>query len=108
MNRQGPDSGTQYRSAIFPMNAEQTNTAKAYIAQLDKAKVFPAAIVTKIEPDKPFYPAEDYHQDYMTLNPSQPYIAINDLPKIGELKRFVPTLYRAKPVLVSAAQLSRK
>ena len=108
LNRQGPDSGTQYRSAIFPMNAEQANTAMAYIAQLDKSKVFPAAIVTKIESDKPFYPAEDYHQDYMTLHPSEPYIAYNDLPKIGELKRFFPTLYRAKPVLVSAAQSSRK
>ena len=86
------------------MNAEQAKTAKAYIAQLDQSKVFPAAIVTKIEPDKPFYPAEDYHQDYMTLNPSQPYIAIDDLPKIGELKRFFPALYRAIPVLVSAAQ----
>ena len=102
LNRQGPDHGTQYRSAIFPETAEQAAIATAYIDQLNQAHVFDAAVVTKIEPDRPFYAAEDYHQDYMTLNPRQPYIAINDLPKLGELKRFFPELYRDKPVLVSA------
>ncbi len=102
LNRQGPDTGTQYRSAIFPETAEQAELAKAYIDQLTQARAFDAAIATTIEPDRPFYPAEDYHQDYMTLNPREPYIAINDLPKIGELKRFFPELWRDKPVLVSA------
>ena len=103
LNRQGPDTGTQYRSAIFPGNAEQTRIAKAYIAQLNQARVFDAAIVTKIEPDKTFYPAEDYHQDFLTRNPAYPYIVINDLPKIDNLKRVFPGLYRADPVLVAAA-----
>ena len=102
LNRQGPDTGTQYRSAIFPESAEQAELAKAYIDQLGQARVFDAAIVTTIEPDRPFYPAEDYHQDYLTLHPREPYIAINDLPKLGELKRFFPDLWRDKPVLVSA------
>ena len=100
LNRQGPDIGPQYRSAIFPANAEQAETAKAYIAQLDKARVFDAAIVTRIEPDKPFYAAEDYHQDFMTRYPSHPYIVHNDLPKIESLKQFFPSLYRTRPVLV--------
>nr|WP_248806564.1 peptide-methionine (S)-S-oxide reductase MsrA [Pseudomonas sp. MWU13-2100] len=100
LNRQGPDSGTQYRSAIFPMNAEQESIAKAYIAQLDTAKAFPAAIVTRIEDGKVFYPAEGYHQNYLTLHPNAPYIAINDLPKVENLKRLEPQLYRADPVLV--------
>jgi peptide-methionine (S)-S-oxide reductase len=104
LDRQGPDRGTQYRSAIFPMNPEQTRIAKAYIGQLEDARAFPQAIVTKIEPGRQFYPAEAYHQDYLTLHPSQPYIAINDLPKIGELKRLFPGLYRAAPVLVAAAR----
>ncbi len=102
LNRQGPDTGTQYRSAIFPTNAAQGDVAKAYIAQLNQARVFDRAIVTKIEPDKAFYRAEDYHQDYLTLNPRQAYIAINDLPKLDELKKYFPDLYRAKPVLVMA------
>jgi peptide-methionine (S)-S-oxide reductase len=101
LNRQGPDSGTQYRSAIFPTNPEQARVAVAYIAQLDQAHVFPAPIVTKIEDGKTFYPAEAYHQNYLTLHPNQPYIAINDLPKIGELQRLFPGLYRADPVLVA-------
>ncbi len=100
LNYQGPDHGTQYRSAIFPLNAEQASVAKAYISQLGQARVFPGAIVTKIEPDKSFYPAEDYHQDYLTLNPREPYIVYNDLPKIADLKRLFPALYREKPVLV--------
>jgi peptide-methionine (S)-S-oxide reductase len=102
LNRQGPDTGTQYRSAIFPMNAAQADVAKAYIAQLNQARVFDRAIVTRIEPDKTFYRAEDYHQDYLTLNPRQPYIAINDLPKLDALKTSFPDLYRARPVLVTA------
>jgi peptide-methionine (S)-S-oxide reductase len=102
LNRQGPDVGTQYRSAIFPANAEQARVAKAYIAQLNQARVYDAAIVTKIEPGRDFYAAEDYHQDYMTLHPGQPYIVYNDLPKIDNLKKLFPDLYRADPVLVAA------
>jgi peptide-methionine (S)-S-oxide reductase len=107
LNRQGPDSGTQYRSAIFPANAEQADVAKAYIAQLDQAHVFKKAIVTRIEPDRTFYPAENYHQDFLTRNPGYPYIAINDLPKIEGLKRILPEVYRAAPVLVAAVQSSK-
>src|SRR4029077_6703158 len=87
LNRQGPDTGTQYRSAMFPVSAEQADVAKAYIAQLDQAHAFKKAIVTKIEPDHAFYPAENYHQDYLTHYPTNPYIASNDLPKIDDLKR---------------------
>jgi peptide-methionine (S)-S-oxide reductase len=101
LNRQGPDVGTQYRSAIFPANAEQARVAKAYIDQLDRAGVYGAKVVTTIEPGKPFYPAEAYHQDYMTLHPRQPYIAMHDLPKLDNLKRLFPAAYRAEPVLVS-------
>ncbi len=101
LNRQGPDTGTQYRSAIFPLNDEQAQVAKAYIAQLDQAHAFQKAIVTRIEPGRTFYPAEDYHQDYLTHNPTNPYIAINDLPKIEDLKRLLPDVYRATPVLVA-------
>ncbi|MCL2429882.1 MAG: peptide-methionine (S)-S-oxide reductase MsrA, partial [Alphaproteobacteria bacterium] len=104
LNRQGPDVGTEYRSAIFPASAEQARIAKAYIAQLNQARVYTAAIVTRIEPDREFYAAEDYHQDYMTLHPAQPYIAYNDLPKIEDLKRLFPDRYRADPVLVATAQ----
>jgi len=103
LNRQGPDRGTQYRSAIFPVNAEQEKIAKAYIAQLEAAKAFPSAIVTRIEEGKVFYPAEGYHQNYLTLHPYAPYIAINDLPKVENLKRLEPELYRAEPVLVPDA-----
>jgi peptide-methionine (S)-S-oxide reductase len=106
LNYQGPDTGTQYRSTIFPTSAAQAQVAKAYIDQLNQAHVFDAAIVTTIEPGKPFYPAEDYHQDFLTLNPSYPYIVINDLPKIEDLKQFFPGLYRDDPVLVTAAQTS--
>jgi peptide-methionine (S)-S-oxide reductase len=104
LNRQGPDSGTQYRSAIFPTNDEQARIAAAYIAQLGEARVFPSKVVTKIEPGRAFYPAEAYHQDFLTLNPSYPYIVINDLPKIRELERLFPDLYRADPVLVRASR----
>ncbi len=103
LNRQGPDVGTQYRSAIFPTNPEQTQIAEAYTAQLSQEHVFNAPIVTKIEPGHDFYPAEDYHQDFLTRNPRYPYIVINDLPKIENLKRLFPDLYRATPVLVAAA-----
>lgn len=101
LNRQGPDSGTQYRSAIFPADAEQARLAKAYVDQLNQTGTFDAAIVTKIEPDRPFYPAEDYHQDYLTLHPTSPYIAINDLPKVEALERLFPESYRTDPVLVA-------
>jgi peptide-methionine (S)-S-oxide reductase len=103
-NRQGPDVGPQYRSAIFPADATQAEVATAYIAQLNAAGAFAAPIATTIEPDRAFYPAEDYHQDYLTRHPDQPYIAINDLPKIAELKRLFPERYRGAPVLVSAAR----
>jgi peptide-methionine (S)-S-oxide reductase len=103
LNRQGPDHGPQYRSAIFPENAEQAKIAQTYIAQLDQARAFDKPIVTKIEAEKPFFPAEAYHQDYMTRNPGQPYIVINDLPKVASLKRLFPDRYRAEPALVSAA-----
>lgn len=101
LNRQGPDSGTQYRSAIFPADAEQARLAKAYVDQLNQAGTFDAAVVTKIEPDRAFYPAEDYHQDYLTLNPTSPYIAINDMPKVEALERLFPDSYRTDPVLVA-------
>src|SRR5471032_2478941 len=107
LNRQGPDTGTQYRSAIFPIDAAQADVAKAYIAQLDQAHAFKKAIVTKIEPGRAFYPAEAYHQDFLTRNPTYPYIAINDLPKIDDLKKLMPELYRPTPVLVAAARSSR-
>jgi peptide-methionine (S)-S-oxide reductase len=107
LDRQGPDTGPQYRSAIFPASAEQADIAKAYIAQLDQAHAFKKAIVTRIEPNRTFYPAENYHQDFLTRNPRNPYIAINDLPKIEDLKRVFPELYRAAPVLVAGAQSSK-
>ena len=102
MNRQGPDSGTQYRSAVFYRDAEQKRVTEHYIAQLDAAKVFPARIVTEVAPLTGFYPAEAYHQNYATLHPSSPYIATFDLPKIANLKATMPQLYRADPVLVQA------
>jgi peptide-methionine (S)-S-oxide reductase len=104
LNRQGPDSGTQYRSAIFPANEEQAKVAKAYIAQLDAAKAFHKPIVTKIEPGHEFYPAEGYHQDFLVLHPNYPYIVYNDLPKVRNLQRLFPDIYRAKPALVSEAK----
>jgi peptide-methionine (S)-S-oxide reductase len=107
LNRQGPDDGTQYRSAIFPQSEEQARVAAAYIAQLDRAHVFAAPIVTRIEPGKAFYPAEAYHQNYLTENPDSLYIVINDLPKLAALKRDFPTLYRPNPVLVAMTDVSR-
>jgi peptide-methionine (S)-S-oxide reductase len=102
LNRQGPDTGTQYRSAIFPVNDEQARIAQAYIDQLNQAHAYSAPVVTKIEPNRSFFPAEGYHQDYLTLHPDSPYIAYNDLPKVRDLQRLFPDLYRAKPMLVSA------
>jgi peptide-methionine (S)-S-oxide reductase len=106
LNRQGPDTGTQYRSAIFTTSADQEKVAKAYIAQLDKAKVYSDPIVTKISSLEKFYPAEAYHQDYATINPTQPYITYYDLPKIENLSKLFPQDYRDKPVLVSEAKAS--
>ena len=94
LNRQGPDTGSQYRSAIFYANDEQQRIAAAYIAQLDAAKLYPEKIVTKVSPFKAFYPAEDYHQDYLQHNPDNPYIVYNDLPKLENLKKNFPALYR--------------
>ena len=101
LNRQGPDSGTQYRSAIFYVDEQQKKIAMAYIAQLDKTKVYRSAIVTRVDPLNGFYPAEDYHQDFLIKNPTYPYIVYNDLPKIRNFQATLPTLYRGKPVRVS-------
>ena len=103
LNYQGPDSGTQYRSAIFPQSASQKQVAETYILQLGKGGVFAAPIVTSIEPAKTFYPAEEFHQDYATLHPDNPYIAINDLPKVENLSRLFPDLYSPAPKLVKDA-----
>jgi peptide-methionine (S)-S-oxide reductase len=94
LNRQGPDSGTQYRSAIFFTNAEQKKIADDYIAQLDHAKAFPEPIVTQVVPLKGFYPAEAYHQNYLERHPDNPYIVINDLPKLDLLREKFPELYK--------------
>ena len=102
LNYQGPDHGTQYRSAIFPRSPEQKSVAAAYIAQLDKAKVFAHPIVTTLEDGRAFYAAEDYHQDYLTLNPFNPYIVYNDIPKVQALAKVFPALYRDRPVLVKS------
>src|SRR6202049_4647673 len=102
LNRQGPDSGTQYRSAIFTTNDEQKKVTDAYIAQLHAAKVYRKPIVTKVGPLEGFYPAEAYHQDYLTLHPNQPYIAYNDIPKVENLKKVFAENYIEKPTLVSA------
>jgi len=104
-NRQGPDVGPQYRSAIFAQNEAQARIASAYIDQLNAARVYRAAIVTQIEPGKPFYPAEDYHQDYLVRHPNQPYIVFNDLPKIDNLRRLFPERFRAAPRLVAASAI---
>jgi peptide-methionine (S)-S-oxide reductase len=101
LNRQGPDSGTQYRSAIFYSDDAQKTVAQTYIDQLNKAKVFPKTIVTKIDQLKGFYKAEDYHQDFLIHNPRYPYIVHNDLPKIEDLKRIFPETYQGVPVKVT-------
>ena len=104
LNRQGPDSGPQYRSEIFPQSETQQKAAKDYIAQLDKARVFKRAIVTKTDSMKaPFYAAEGYHQDYAIHHPYQPYIVFNDAPKVENLKKLFPDLWRDQPVTVAEA-----
>jgi peptide-methionine (S)-S-oxide reductase len=103
LDYQGPDHGTQYRSAIFPANPEQRSVAQSYIAQLEKAHVFSGPIVTRVENFKGFYPAEAYHQNFLANHPDYPYIAINDLPKVSELKRMFPDLYRNDPTLLKVS-----
>jgi peptide-methionine (S)-S-oxide reductase len=97
LNRQGPDTGSQYRSAIFPQTPEQAQLAKAYVAQMTSAQTWPGKIVTTLEPGKAFYAAEDYHQNYLRANPAQPYIAYNDIPKVEALKARFPQLWSDKP-----------
>ena len=106
LNRQGPDSGTQYRSAVFTTSDEQKKVADAYIAQLNSAKVYQKPIVTKVSPLQGFFPAEAYHQDYLTLHPNQPYIAFNDIPKVENLKKIFAESYIEKPTLVSNAKVT--
>lgn len=105
LNRQGPDTGTQYRSAIFAVNDGQASIARDYIALLDKAQLFERPIATSIASLDGFYPAEPYHQDYATLHPDNPYIARYDLPKVENLSRLYPQLYRPQPRLVNEAGL---
>jgi peptide-methionine (S)-S-oxide reductase len=102
LNRQGPDHGTQYRTDIFAQDDAQQRVAQAYIDQLDKAGVFPAPIVTAVSPKAEFFPAEQYHQDFLNSNPDYPYIAINDMPKVNALKAQFPQLYSDQPVLMLA------
>ncbi len=105
LNRQGPDSGTQYRSDIFYTDITQKNIAQTYIAQLNKSKAFPRDIATRVDSFKSFYAAEDYHQDFLIYNPNHPYIVINDLPKVDNLKRLFPNQYSAKPAMLSTTHL---
>jgi peptide-methionine (S)-S-oxide reductase len=102
LNRQGPDWGIQYRSAFFYADETQKRIAEAYITQLDQSQAFARAIVTRVDPLKGFYPAEDYHQDYLIRHPTASYIAMVDMPKIESLKRSFPELYRGSPVLANA------
>lgn len=104
LNRQGPDTGTQYRSEIFFADDSQQKTALAYIAQLEQAHIFGHPIVTRVDPLKGFYPAEGYHQDFLVRNPRYPYIVYNDLPKIANLQRELPDIYVDKPVLAAATR----
>jgi peptide-methionine (S)-S-oxide reductase len=101
LNAQGPDTGTQYRSALFPTSEAQRKVAAAYLDQLRRADLWKKPIVTRIERAQPFYPAEGYHQDYLTLHPDSGYIRYNDLPKVTALKQLYPQLWREKPVLVN-------
>jgi peptide-methionine (S)-S-oxide reductase len=101
LNRQGPDVGTQYRSVIFYTNDAQKKVAETYIAQLSKSAAFGAPIVTQLSPLQGFYPAEGYHQDYLLMNPTNPYIVYNDLPKIRNFQKLLPVLYQAKAVTVT-------
>jgi peptide-methionine (S)-S-oxide reductase len=103
LNRQGPDTGTQYRSNIFYADESQKRIAEAYVAQLEKGKVFGRAIVTRVDPLIAFYPAEDYHQDFLIKNPTYPYIVFNDLPKIENLKKVFPAWYRERAVTAEKA-----
>jgi peptide-methionine (S)-S-oxide reductase len=98
LDQQGPDSGPQYRSNIFYASSGQRKIAQAYIVQLDQAKVFERPIVTRVDPLKAFYPAEEYHQDFLQHNPNHPYIVINDLPKIDNLRKIFPTYFREPPI----------
>ncbi|MGF6597877.1 peptide-methionine (S)-S-oxide reductase [Paraburkholderia sp. GAS448] len=100
LNYQGPDRGTQYRSAVFPVNQDQRSVAQAYIAQLGKAHVFSAPVVTRVENFNGFYPAEAYHQNFLALHSKDPYIVINDLPKVDNLKKMFPDLYLNAPLLL--------
>jgi peptide-methionine (S)-S-oxide reductase len=100
VDRQGPDRGTQYRSELFVSNPEQDRAARAYVAQLEAAHVFDGPIATRIDPAGAFYPAEAYHQDYLTLHPNNPYIAINDIPKVRKLERLFPENWQPTPVTV--------
>jgi peptide-methionine (S)-S-oxide reductase len=102
LNRQGPDTGTQYRSAIFYGSDSQKKIAEAYIAQLSAAGVFPGRIVTRVDPLKGFYAAERYHQDYLLNHPAEPYIVINDLPKVRNFQRMLPALYNTRAVTVAS------
>jgi peptide-methionine (S)-S-oxide reductase len=104
LNRQEPDTGPQYRSNIFYSDETQKKIAEAYIAQLNKAKVYPKTIATRVDALKVFYAAEDYHQDFLFLNPTQPYIARYDMPKLDNLKAVFPVLYRKEPVLVKSSK----
>src|ERR1700726_3092247 len=106
LNRQGPDTGTQYRSAIFTTSDEQKKVADAYIAQLSAANVYRKPIVTKVGPLEGFYQAEAYHQDYLTLNPTQPYIAYNDIPKVENLKKLFAANYVEQPTLVTRVKVT--
>jgi peptide-methionine (S)-S-oxide reductase len=96
LNHQGADEGTQYRSAVFYTDADQKRVTEAYVAQLGRAKVFSDKIVTEIVPLKAFYPAEDYHQNYATRHPDNPYIVFNDAPKVAHLRQLFPDLYRGQ------------
>lgn len=100
LNRQGPDAGTQYRSEIFYASPEQQKIAESYIAQLNASKVFDNTIVTLVQPLKGFYPAEGYHQDYARNHPDDPYIVINDAPKVAHLKQLYPTMYQPEQMMV--------
>jgi peptide-methionine (S)-S-oxide reductase len=107
LDRQGPDHGPQYRTAIFVADARQREIAERYIKQLDAAKVFPKKIVTTLE-QAPFYPAEAYHQDFLVRNPNYPYIVINDAPKVRDLAVLFPDVYRIEPVLVMPRPAARR
>jgi peptide-methionine (S)-S-oxide reductase len=107
LNRQGPDVGTSYRSNIFYTTDQQKQVADAYIAQLTKSATFSHPIVTRVDKFTAFYPAEDYHQDFLIAHPTYPYIVVNDLPKLENFKRLLPSLYRDAPVTVSGRSASR-